>query len=40
MIISVIGETDKRPFMYTLLRICQYMGDVLLAPRLTVTING
>lgn len=30
MIISVIGETDKRPFMYTLLRICQYMGDVLL----------
>lgn len=30
MIISVIGETDKRPFMYTLLRICQYMGDVIL----------
>lgn len=30
MVISVIGETDKRPFMYTLLMICQYMGDVLL----------
>lgn len=30
MIISVIGETDKRPVIYTLLRVCQFMGDVLI----------
>ena len=30
MILSVIGETDKRPVMYTLLKMCQYLGDVLL----------
>lgn len=30
MILSVIGDTDKRPIMYTLLKVCQYLGDVLL----------
>lgn len=30
MVLSVIGETDKRPFMYTLLKMCQALGDVLL----------
>lgn len=29
MVISVIGECDKRPFIYTLLHVCQYLGDVL-----------
>lgn len=29
MIISVIGETDKRPLMYTLIRFCQFLGDTL-----------
>lgn len=30
MVISLIGDTDKRPFLYTLLKICQFLGDVLL----------
>lgn len=30
MILSVVGDTDKRPIMYTLLKVCQYLGDVLL----------
>lgn len=29
MVISVIGETDVRPFIYTLMKICQGLGDVL-----------
>lgn len=29
MVISVIGETDKRPFIYTTLKLCQFLGDVL-----------
>lgn len=30
MRINLIGECDKRPVLYTLLKICQGMGDVLL----------
>lgn len=30
MILSIIGETEKRPIMYTILKVCQYLGDVLL----------
>lgn len=30
MILSIVGETDKRPVMYTILKVCQYLGDVLL----------
>lgn len=30
MILSVIGDTDKRPFVYTILKVCQALGDVLL----------
>lgn len=29
MLISVIGECDKRPFIYSLLNACQFLGDVL-----------
>lgn len=29
MQISIVGECDKRPFIYTLLDVCQYLGDVL-----------
>ena len=29
MVISLIGETDKRPFLYTLLKVAQVFGDVL-----------
>lgn len=29
MVISIIGETDKRPIVYTLLKICQFLGDVI-----------
>lgn len=29
MQISIVGECDKRPFTYTLLDICQFLGDVL-----------
>lgn len=29
MQISIVGECDKRPFVYTLLDVCQYLGDVL-----------
>ena len=30
MIINLIGECDKRPVLYTLMKICQDLGDVLL----------
>lgn len=30
MTINVIGECDKRPVLYTLMKICQTLGDVLL----------
>lgn len=30
MVLSIIGETDKRPVIYSLLKVCQYLGDVLL----------
>lgn len=30
MVLSIIGETEKRPFIYTLLKMCQTFGDVLL----------
>lgn len=30
MVISVIGDVDKRPFIYTLWKVCQYLGDTLL----------
>lgn len=33
MVISVIGDTDKRPIMYTLLNLCQKLGDVLLVTK-------
>lgn len=30
MVLSIIGDCDKRPFIYTLLKICQFCGDVML----------
>lgn len=30
MVISVVGMTEKRPFIYTLLKICQALGDTCL----------
>lgn len=30
MIVSVIGETEKRPILYTLLKVFQHLGDVLI----------
>lgn len=30
MIINIIGECDKRPVLYTVMKICQTLGDVLL----------
>ena len=29
MVISVVGETDTRPLLYTLMKLCQGLGDVL-----------
>lgn len=29
MVINIIGECDKRPVLYTLMKICQTLGDVL-----------
>lgn len=30
MIINIIGDCDKRPVLYTVMKICQRLGDVLL----------
>ena len=30
MIINIIGDCDKRPVLYTVLKVCQTLGDVLL----------
>lgn len=30
MIINIIGDCDKRPVLYTVMKICQTLGDVLL----------
>lgn len=30
MVINVIGECDKRPVLYTIMKICQTLGDVLI----------
>lgn len=30
MVISVVGMTEKRPFIYTLLKLCQSLGDTCL----------
>lgn len=30
MIINIIGDCDKRPVLYTVMKICQSLGDVLL----------
>ena len=30
MVINIIGDCDKRPVLYTLMKVCQALGDVLL----------
>lgn len=30
MVINIIGDCDKRPVLYTVLKVCQSLGDVLL----------
>ena len=30
MVINIIGDCDKRPVLYTVMKICQTLGDVLL----------
>lgn len=30
MVINIIGDCDKRPVLYTILKVCQTLGDVLL----------
>ena len=30
MVINLIGDTDKRPVLYTIMKVCQMLGDVLL----------
>lgn len=30
MVINIIGDCDKRPVLYTIMKICQSLGDVLL----------
>lgn len=35
MVINLIGECDKRPVLYTLMKICQSLGDVLLVTNST-----
>ena len=35
MIINIIGDCDKRPVLYTVLKVCQTLGDVLLVTNST-----
>ena len=39
MVINIIGDCDKRPVLYTVMKICQTLGDVLLVSNSTRLIR-